>query len=83
VADQFWIAHLCARPAGQSILHIVESIDNGKTDQPGIYHFSNEGAITWYDFAVFIKDHYGFVCKIKRFRRFGTKLPPCVRNQRA
>ena len=31
---------------------------------PGIYHFSNEGAITWYDFAVAIKELSAFSCKI-------------------
>lgn len=31
----------------------------------GIYHYSNEGKISWYDFAVAIKDLSGVVCKIK------------------
>jgi len=31
---------------------------------PGIYHFSNEGNITWYDFAVAIKELTGSNCKV-------------------
>jgi dTDP-4-dehydrorhamnose reductase len=33
--------------------------------QPGIYHFSNEGAITWYDFALAIKEYSGSNVSIK------------------
>ncbi|GHE39115.1 dTDP-4-dehydrorhamnose reductase [Sphingobacterium griseoflavum] len=32
--------------------------------QAGIYHFSNEGEISWYDFAVAIRDLKGLNCKI-------------------
>src|SRR5690606_14394861 len=31
---------------------------------PGIYHYSNEGETTWYDFAVAIRDLKGLDCKI-------------------
>ena len=31
---------------------------------PGIYHYSNEGAISWYEFAVAIKEMIGSNCKI-------------------
>lgn len=31
---------------------------------PGIYHYSNEGAITWYEFAVAIKEMIGSNCRI-------------------
>jgi dTDP-4-dehydrorhamnose reductase len=31
---------------------------------PGIYHFSNEGNITWFDFAVAIKELSGSNCKV-------------------
>lgn len=34
------------------------------TTHPGIYHFSNEGNITWYDFAVAIKELSGSPCKV-------------------
>ena len=31
---------------------------------PGIYHYSNEGVITWYDFALAIKELAGLSCAI-------------------
>ncbi|HEX5654747.1 MAG TPA: dTDP-4-dehydrorhamnose reductase [Chitinophagaceae bacterium] len=42
------------------IMHIVNS---GKW-QAGIYHFCNEGIISWYDFAVAIKDMSGSSCSV-------------------
>ena len=32
---------------------------------PGIYHFSNEGIISWYDFAVAIKEITRSKCEVK------------------
>jgi dTDP-4-dehydrorhamnose reductase len=32
--------------------------------QPGIYNYSNEGVISWYDFALAIKEAAGFTCKV-------------------
>lgn len=43
-----------------AILHIIIS---GKW-KAGIYNYSNEGVISWYDFAVAIKEMSGFSCKI-------------------
>lgn len=39
-----------------AILHIISS---GKW-VPGIYHYSNSGAISWYEFAVAIKEESGY-----------------------
>jgi dTDP-4-dehydrorhamnose reductase len=64
VADQFG-SPTYARDLASAIMTIITSIEEKKVDQPGTYHFSNEGAITWYDFAMFIRDHYGFTCNIK------------------
>lgn len=64
VADQFG-SPTYARDLAAAIMTIINSIENKTVDQPGIYHYSNEGAITWYDFAMFIKDHYGYNCNIK------------------
>lgn len=33
--------------------------------QPGIYHYSNEGIISWYDLALAIKELTGSTCRIK------------------
>lgn len=43
-----------------AILHIISS---GKW-QAGTYHYSNEGVISWYDFAVAIKELAGNNCKV-------------------
>ncbi|MGL2988110.1 dTDP-4-dehydrorhamnose reductase [Flavobacterium sp. RSSA_27] len=32
--------------------------------QAGVYHFSNEGAISWYEFALAIQELGGFDCKV-------------------
>ncbi|MBX9784729.1 MAG: dTDP-4-dehydrorhamnose reductase [Chitinophagaceae bacterium] len=42
---------------------ILEIIASGKW-QSGIYHYSNEGKISWYDFAVAIKELIHSNCKI-------------------
>lgn len=68
VTDQFG-SPTYARDLASAIMTIITS----NVDQPGIYHYSNEGAITWYDFATFINDHYGFNCKIKPIRTFEYK----------
>src|SRR5690606_34541323 len=44
----------------KAIVHIVD----GQKWKPGIYHFSNEGKISWYDFAKAIKEIKGLDCKI-------------------
>jgi len=33
------------------ILTLIKTVDSGKEVPFGIYHFTNEGNITWYDFA--------------------------------
>jgi dTDP-4-dehydrorhamnose reductase len=48
-----------AADLANAILRILNS-----SWQPGTYHFCNDGAITWYDFAVAIKELNGFTCKI-------------------
>lgn len=43
------------------IAHIINS---GQTDKTGIYHFSNEGVCSWYDFAKLICKLSGNTCDI-------------------
>ena len=45
---------------GEIILQIISS----QSWQPGIYHYGNDGVISWYDFAVAIKELSGSKCKI-------------------
>lgn len=49
-----------ARDLATAILTIVHS----EKWKKGIYHFSNEGEISWYDFAVAIRDLQGLDCTI-------------------
>ncbi|MBR1706862.1 MAG: dTDP-4-dehydrorhamnose reductase [Bacteroidales bacterium] len=44
------------------IRHIVET---EQLDKTGIYHFSNEGVCSWYDFACAIRDLGGHTCEIR------------------
>lgn len=60
VSDQFGTPTY-AKDLAVAIMSIITSDVNAS----GIYNFTNEGSISWYDFAVFINDHYGFNCKIK------------------
>ncbi len=43
---------------------ITRIIEDRRLDKTGIYHFSNEGAISWYDFAKAICELGGNVCDI-------------------
>jgi dTDP-4-dehydrorhamnose reductase len=43
---------------------IMQIIGSGKWF-PGMYHFSNEGVISWYDFAVEIKNLTGAGCQVQ------------------
>ena len=47
----------------EAILKIIDQIEEGN-DHPGLYHFSNEGAISWYDFAVEIMRLANLNCKV-------------------
>ena len=44
------------------IYHVIES---GQLGKEGIYHYSNEGVCSWYDFAKEIADLSGHVCDIR------------------
>lgn len=49
--------------AGDLAQAIIEILD-AATWQPGIYHYSNEGQLSWYDFALAIRDHIGATCAV-------------------
>ncbi|MCW8310763.1 dTDP-4-dehydrorhamnose reductase [Sphingobacterium sp. InxBP1] len=49
-----------AADLAKAILKIADS----PNWQAGIYHYSNEGEISWYDFAVVIRDIRSFDCKV-------------------
>jgi dTDP-4-dehydrorhamnose reductase len=53
-----------ARDLATAILVIVQKVHSGEVDVPGIYHYANEGVISWYDFAWFIVSYYKLPCKV-------------------
>jgi dTDP-4-dehydrorhamnose reductase len=53
-----------AADLAKAILDIVKLIDGSSDDKGGIYHYSNEGIISWYDFAVAIKGISGSNCRV-------------------
>lgn len=63
VADQIGTPTY-ARDLAKAILIIIDKIEKKEKDEPGIYHFSNEGVISWYDFAQFIVKFYNLPCRI-------------------
>ncbi len=56
-----------------SILKIIEA--NKKLDQTEIFHFSNEGVISWYDFAKEIMDFAEINCNIVPIESYEYPLP--------
>ncbi|MDP3466431.1 MAG: dTDP-4-dehydrorhamnose reductase [Sulfuricurvum sp.] len=50
-----------ARDLAQMILEILPKIKN---ESPEIYHYSNEGAASWYDFAKAIFELSGITCQV-------------------
>jgi dTDP-4-dehydrorhamnose reductase len=59
-----------ARDLAEAVLQITEQlcsrsgIRNPKFEGFGIYHYSNEGVISWFDFALAIRDIAGLDCKV-------------------
>jgi dTDP-4-dehydrorhamnose reductase len=52
-----------AHDLANAIIRIIENIENGN-DHPGIYHYSNEGVTSWFDFATAIFEIKGMRCKV-------------------
>ena len=55
----------------EAIMQIISS----QIWQPGIYNYSNEGIISWYDFAELIKELSGSSCKINPVPTSGYPTP--------
>lgn len=49
-----------ARDLASAIFTIIEN----ESVTPGIYHYANEGIITWFDFANAIKEICGYTCQV-------------------
>jgi dTDP-4-dehydrorhamnose reductase len=53
-----------AADLAQAIMQIIKQHDGSAIIKKGIYNYSNEGAISWYDFAVAIKELTGSACRV-------------------
>lgn len=60
VCDQVGSPTSAADLAGL-IMHIISTRQLGKT---GLYHFSGEGAVSWFDFSMAIKELCGYTCRV-------------------
>ncbi|MFC7526282.1 dTDP-4-dehydrorhamnose reductase [Parapedobacter sp. GCM10030251] len=60
-----------AKDLAKAILTIIHS---GKWTN-GIYHYSNEGRISWYDFAIGIREITGFSCKVNGISTEAYPMP--------
>jgi dTDP-4-dehydrorhamnose reductase len=48
------------------ILQIIKhDMNNTILFKPGIYHYSNEGVASWYDFTLAIHREMGLICNVK------------------
>ncbi len=64
VADQIG-SPTHAADLAQTILTIISSVENGqKAYQAGIYHYSNEGTASWYDFTLAIVELANLSCMV-------------------
>ena len=57
------------------LAEVIMQIAAKKENNGGIYHFSNEGIISWFDFAVAIKELAGMRCEVKPIDSSGYPTP--------
>lgn len=55
----------CAADLAKCVLDIIASSEQNNSWQKGIYHFSNEGVCSWFDFALEIMQQANLDCKVK------------------
>jgi dTDP-4-dehydrorhamnose reductase len=67
VADQIG-SPTYANDLAMAILSILSSVFAKNEDKPGIYHYSNEGVLSWYDLAHFVIRYYNLPCRVKPIR---------------
>ncbi len=54
-----------AHDLAAAIISIISSIEATNGQQSGIYHYSNEGVCSWYDFSLKIMQLSGSACKVR------------------
>ncbi len=63
VADQIG-SPTYAVDLAETILTIVDKLESNHTFIPGVYHYSNEGVCSWYDFTINIHQLVGVNCNV-------------------
>lgn len=53
-----------AKDLADTLIKMVQKVQSKEVDKPGIYHYTNEGVISWYDLAYFIVAHYKLPCRV-------------------
>lgn len=53
-----------AKDLAEVILQIIQQIEDTNKIETGIYHYSNDGVISWFHFATSIRDNAAFNCNI-------------------
>lgn len=63
-----------ANDLAKAILVILKSLKEGG-EQKGIYHYSNEGVASWYDFACAIMELSGIACEVSPIETYQYPTP--------
>jgi dTDP-4-dehydrorhamnose reductase len=64
-----------AADLAQTVLDVISYSEKNKSWKSGIYHYSNEGVTSWYDFASEIMDLAGLHCKVMPIETADYPLP--------
>jgi len=64
VVDQVGTPTFAGDLADAILMIVSKAQEEGSTWKAGIYHFSNEGVCSWYDFAKAIHEIYGIDCNV-------------------
>jgi dTDP-4-dehydrorhamnose reductase len=62
-----------AADLAKTVLHMIDA--GSEKFVPGIYHYSNEGVASWYDFAIEILNRSGESCRVKPILTEAYPLP--------
>ncbi|MEO6141510.1 MAG: dTDP-4-dehydrorhamnose reductase [Ginsengibacter sp.] len=73
VADQYGSPTYAADLA-EVIIHLIDEIEGGK-NFAGIFNYSNEGVINWYEFSLAIKEITNSKCRINPIPSSSYKMP--------
>lgn len=57
------------------LAEVILQIVTGENKTPGIFHYSNEGNISWFDFAVAIRDNAKLSCQVQSIDTAGYPTP--------